>query len=148
MKTDKQMQQDVMAELDWEPSVNAAQIGVEVSDGVVTLLGHVDSYAEKITAERAAQRVSGARAIAVQIEVKLAGLSQRSDTDIARAAGNVLAWTTSLPPESLKVKVEDSWITLSGEVEWDYQRHAAAESVRHLMGVTGVINLIAIRPNV
>ena len=148
MKTDKQVQQDVMAELGWEPSVNAAQIGVEVSDGVVTLAGHVDSYAEKFNAERAAQRVAGVKAIAVEMDVKLNGTSKRNDSDIARSTQNVLQWTTYLPSDAIKVKVENGWITLSGEVEWGFQRTAATEAVRHLMGVIGVSDLITIRPKV
>jgi len=148
MKSDKQVQRDVVAELGWEPSVNAAQIGVEVSDGVVTLAGHVGSYAEKLNAERAAQRVAGVKALAVEMDVTLPGSSRRLDTDIARSAENVLQWTTSVPAECTKVKVENGWITLSGQVEWDFQRKAAAEAVRHLMGVTGVSDQITIKPRV
>jgi osmotically-inducible protein OsmY len=148
MKTDKQVQQDVMAELDWEPSVNAAHIGVEVSDGVVTLAGHVESYAEKIGAESAAQRVTGVKAIAVEMDVKLLSASKRTDADIARSTQNVLEWTTYLPAESIKVKVENGWVTLSGKVAWEYQRNAAASAVRLLMGVTGVTDLIVIQPAV
>ena len=135
MKTDKQVQQDVMAELNWEPSVNATHIGVEVSDGVVTLAGHVDSYAEKIGAESAAQRVTGVKAIAVEMDVKLLGASKRTDADIARSTQNVLEWTTYLPVDSVKVKVENGWVTLSGQVEWEYQRNSAVSAVRMLMGV-------------
>jgi osmotically-inducible protein OsmY len=148
MKSDKQVQRDVVAELGWEPSVNAAQIGVEVSDGVVTLAGHVGSYAEKLNAERAAQRVAGVKALAVEMDVTLPGSSRRLDTDIARSAENALQWTTSVPAECTKVKVENGWITLSGQVEWDFQRKAAAEAVRHLMGVTGVSDQITIKPRV
>jgi osmotically-inducible protein OsmY len=148
MKSDKQVQRDVLAELGWEPSVNAAHIGVEVSDGVVTLAGHVANYAEKLNAERAAQRVAGVKALAVEMDVTLAGDSKRTDSDIARAAENVLQWTTYLPPGSIKVKVENGWITLSGQVEWGYQRTTAVNAVRHLMGVTGVSEQIAIKPKV
>lgn len=148
MKSDKQVQTDVVAELGWEPSVNAAHIGVEVSDGVVTLAGHVGSYAEKLAAERAAQRVAGVKALAVEMEVTLAGPSQRTDADIARSAENVLQWTTSVPASCIKVKVENGWITLSGQVEWDFQRQSAAGAVRHLMGVTGVSDQVAIKPRV
>jgi osmotically-inducible protein OsmY len=148
MKTDSQLQQDVIAELNWEPSVNAAQIGVEVQGGVVTLAGHVDSYAEKCDAERAAQRVSGVMALAIEIDVKLPGDSQRIDADIARSAQNVLQWMANLARDSVKVVVEQGRITLSGEVAWDYQRRAAADAVRYLMGVTGVTNHIAIKPAV
>ena len=148
MKTDAQLQQDVIAELEWEPSVNAAQIGVEVKGGIVTLAGHVNSYAGKWNAERAAQRVSGVKALAIEMDVKLAGSSKRNDTDIARSAENVLEWMTSLPEDSVKVMVEGGWITLSGEVDWQFQKQAAADAVRDLMGVTGVSDQIAIKPRV
>lgn len=148
MKTDTALQLDVIAELKWEPSVNAANVGVEVKDGIVTLAGHVDTYAEKWDAERAALRVSGVKAIAVEMDVKLAGANKRTDTDIARSALSVLLWTTPVPPDSVQVKVENGWLTLSGEVEWEYQRQSAANSVRYLMGVTGISDQIVIKPKV
>lgn len=146
MKTDSQLQQDVMAELKWEPSVHAAQIGVEVKDGVVTLAGEVSSYTEKLNAERAAQRVHGVKALAVEMSVKLSQLGKRNDADIAGSARNILSWTNSLPSDAVKVLVEDGWLTLSGDVEWQFQRQDAADSVRYLMGVVGVSNQIAIKP--
>ena len=146
MKTDKQIQLDVLAELKWEPSVNATHIGVEVIDGVVTLAGHVDSFAEKWDAERAAQRVHGVKALAIELDVKLAGSSERTDADIARSAENVLQWMTYLPKDAVKVMVENGWITLTGEVEWGYQRQSAASAVRYLMGVKGVSDQIAAKP--
>src|SRR5450755_1909737 len=145
MKTDAQLQQDVIAELNWEPSVNAAQIGVEVKDGIVTLAGHVSSYAEKYAAERAAQRVCGVKALAVEMNVNLPGSSKRNDADIARSAENVLEWMTYLPKDCVKVMVEHGWITLSGELDWEYQRQAVEGGVRHLMGVRGVSDTISIR---
>jgi len=145
MKTDTQLQQDVTAELKWEPSVNAAQIGVEVKDGIVTLAGHVGSYAEKYDAARAAQRVSGVKALAVEMDVKLAGSSKRTDADVARAVENVLQWTTYLPRDYVKVMVEAGWVTLTGEVDWEYQRQSATAAVRYLMGVTGVSDEIVIK---
>jgi len=145
MKTDTQLQQDVIAELAWEPSINAALIGVEVKDGVVTLSGHVESFAEKWSAEQAAGRVSGVTALAIEMDVNLPGASRRHDSDIARSAENVLLWLTYLPNESVKVKVEGGWITLTGEVEWEYQRRAAASAVRNLMGVTGVSDHVTIK---
>lgn len=148
MKNDTQLQQDVMAELKWEPAINAEQIGVEVKDGVVTLAGHVSSYGEKWDAERAAQRVAGVRALAVEIDVKLGGSSQRIDADVARAAQNVLEWTTYLPKDAVKVMVENGWLTLSGDVDWGFQREAAGSAVRYLMGVKGVSNNIGIRTTV
>jgi osmotically-inducible protein OsmY len=146
MKTDSQVQQDVIAELKWEPSVNSAEIGVEVKDGVVTLAGHVDSYAAKWNAERAAQRVSGVKALAVEMDVKLTGLSKRTDSDIASSVQNALQWLTYVPKDAIKVMVEKGWITLSGTVDWQYQKEAAADGVRYLMGVTGVSDQIAIKP--
>jgi osmotically-inducible protein OsmY len=146
MKTDAQLKQDIIAELTWEPSVNASQIGVEVKNGTVTLAGHVDSYTEKWQAERAAQRVSGVKGLAVEIDVKLPGLSKRTDADIARSAQNSLEWTSWLPKDSIKVKAENGWITLSGEVEWDYQRQSAKDAVRSLLGVVGVSDEISIKP--
>ena len=148
MKSDTQLQQDVMEELKWQPSVNATQIGVEVKDGIVTLAGHVSTYAEKWDAERAAERVSGVRALAVEIDVKLSGLNKRTDADIASSVKNTLQWTSSLTKDSVKVMVESGWVTLSGEVDWEYQRRAAVSGVRYLTGVTGVSNQIAIKPGV
>ena len=148
MKTDSQLQQDVMAELKWEPAVHAAQIGVEVKNGVVTLAGEVSSYVEKWNAERAAQRVNGVKALAVEMKVKLSEFGKRTDADIAESAKNILGWTSSLPADAIKVMVEGGWLTLSGDVEWQYQRQDAAHSVRYLSGVTGVSNQIAIKPSV
>jgi osmotically-inducible protein OsmY len=147
MKTDSQLQQDVMAELKWEPAVHAEQIGVEVKNGVVTLAGAVGSYTEKWNAERAAQRVNGVKALAVEMKVKLSEFGQRSDADIAASARNILGWTSSLPADAVKVLVEGGWLTLSGSVEWQYQRQDAANGVRYLSGVTGVSNQIAIQPS-
>jgi osmotically-inducible protein OsmY len=148
MKTDIQLQHDVLAELKWEPSVNAARIGVEVSDGVVTLAGHVNSYAEKWDAERAAQRVSGVKALAVELDVKLSVTSRRTDTDIAGSAENALEWSTYTPKGRVKVMVENGWVTLTGDVDWEYQRKTAQKAVQYLMGVTGVSNNIALKPEV
>ena len=140
MKTDRQLQNDVMAELKWDPSINAAKIGVEVQDGIVTLSGHVDKYSEKWAAERAAQKVTGVKALAIELDVTLPGESNRSDSDIARTAEHVLEWTTHWPNDHVKVIVEKGWITLSGELDYAYQRQAVSSAVRHLMGVTGVSN--------
>jgi len=148
MKTDTQLQTDILAELNFEPSINAAQIGVEVKDGIATLSGRVNSYSEKWNAEQAAQRVSGVKALAIEIEVILQGLSVLNDADIARSVKNILDWTIFLPKDAVKLIVEDGWITLSGEVDWEYQREATVETVRYLMGVTGVSNNISIKPKV
>jgi len=146
MKTDSDIKQDVTDELDWEPSINATQIGVEVKDGIVTLAGHVTSFAEKWDAERAVQRVSGVKALAVEIDVILPGSSKRNDVDIARAAENLLDWTSDAPKDRIKIMVEGGWVTLSGEVDWEYQRQFIARSIRHLMGVVGVSDQITIKP--
>lgn len=147
MNSDTKIQADVTEELSWEPSINSAQIGVEVTDGIVTLSGHVGSYSEKWDAERATQRVAGVKAMTIELEVRLPGLSQRTDVDIARAAGNVLSWTTTtLPEEAVKILVDSGWVTLSGEVDWGFQRENATNAVRRLMGVTGVSDNIVIRP--
>jgi osmotically-inducible protein OsmY len=148
MRTDSQLQSDVIAELAWEPSIHSEEIGVEVKGGVVTLAGHVGTYSEKLEAERAAMRVVGVKALAVEIDVRLAGINARTDGDIARTVENVLQWTTCLPKDSVKIKVEGGWVTLTGEVHWDYQRKAAADAVRHLMGVKGVSDLIVLKPTV
>jgi osmotically-inducible protein OsmY len=148
MKSDAQLQKDVIDELNWEPSVNPADIGVEVKAGVVTLSGHVGSYAEKLNAERAAQRVGGVQALAIDLHVTLLGISKRTDADIARTVENVLQWTTYLAKDAIKVTVENGWITLSGQVEWGYQRVTAVNAVRYLMGVTGVSDDIIIKPTI
>ncbi|MBV8231723.1 MAG: BON domain-containing protein [Planctomycetaceae bacterium] len=148
MKTDSELQRDVLDELKWEPSVDAAHIGVSVKDGVVTLSGHVSSYAEKFAAERAAKRVYGVKAIANELEVKLPGSSQRTDEDIAAAAVGALKSNLSVPADKIKVTVSKSWLKLEGEVEWQYQKDAAEEAVRYLAGMMGVTNLIAVKPRV
>jgi osmotically-inducible protein OsmY len=146
MKTDSQLQQDVIAELKWEPSVTAPGIGVEVKDGIVTLAGKVGSYAEKLSAESATQRVSGVKALATELKVKLSGSGKRTDADIAKSVENVLEWTTWVPDNAIKVLVEDGWVTLSGDVDWQYQKQSASDGVRFLSGVTGVSDQIAIKP--
>ncbi len=148
MKTDRQLQQDVSAELEWEPSVHAAHIGVEVREGVVTLAGQVDSYAEKWSAERVAQRVSGVKAMATELTVHLTSLSQRTDANIAASVENLLEWSATLPAGVIKVMVEGGWVTLSGTVDWKFQKQSAADSIRHLMGVVGVSDQITIKPSV
>jgi osmotically-inducible protein OsmY len=148
MKTDRQLQQDVSAELEWEPSVHAAHIGVAVKDGVVTLAGRVDSYAEKWSAERVAQRVSGVKAMATELTVQITSLSKRTDADIAASVENLLEWSATLPAGVIRVMVEGGWVTLSGTVDWKYQKQSAADSIRHLMGVIGVSDQISIKPAV
>ena len=138
MKTDQQLKQDVIAELAWEPAVNASQIGVEVKDGIVTLAGHVGSFTEKWQAEQAAQRVCGVKGLAVEMDVNLPGISNRTDADIARSVENTLQWQSYLPKGGVNVMVENGWVTLSGEVDWNYQRLRAADAVRNLLGVRGL----------
>ena len=147
MKSDRELQLDVLDELRWEPGVNATDIGATVKDGVVTLEGTVDSYAEKCAAERAVKRLSGVKALAVELEVKPPGCSERNDADIARAAENALDWNISVP-EGIKVTVENGRITLEGEVGWPFQRSAAEGAVLHLTGVKGVSNQITVKPKV
>lgn len=146
MKTDLQLQRDVLDELKFEPSIREAEIGVAVKDGVVTLTGFVDSYAEKFTAERTAERLNGVKAVADDIKVRVPGLYQRSDTDIAHAAVNALRWDIQVPDDRIKAAVDDGWIDLEGQVEWQYQKWAAEGAVRNLTGVKGVTNLIAVKP--
>jgi osmotically-inducible protein OsmY len=147
MTTDSELKQDVIDELMWEPDINATEIGVAVKDGIVTLSGYVDTYHEKLAAERAAQGVSGVKAVVQETKVRLPGSLQRSDEDIAKAAANALAWTASVPHDRIKVKVQNGWITLSGQVDWRYQRDAAEDAVCNLMGVVGVSNQITVKPS-
>jgi osmotically-inducible protein OsmY len=144
--TDLELKANVESELKWEPSVNAAEVGVAVKDGIVTLTGHVQSYWQKIAAERAAGRVSGVRAVVNELEIRLPTSSERTDEDIARAALNALSWSVSVPADRIKVKVSKGWITLEGNVEWQYQKAAAKIVVRDLVGVKGVVNLIEVKP--
>ncbi len=144
--TDTELQRAVLDELKWEPSVNAAHVGVAVKNGVVTLTGHVTSYAEKYAAEKTAKRVYGVRAIANELDVKLPGSSQRTDEDIALACVNALKDNVSVPADKIKVTVNKGWVTLEGEVEWQFQKSAAESSVRYLSGVLGVSNLITVKP--
>ena len=148
MKNDRDLQLDVLDELRWEPGVNATDIAVTVNDGVVTLEGAVDSYAEKSAAERAVKRVPGVKALAVELEVKLPNCSERNDADIARIAKNVLDWDVLVPHGRIKVTAEKGYLTLEGEVDWQFQKTAAERAVLHLTGVKGVSNLITIKPEV
>jgi osmotically-inducible protein OsmY len=144
MSQDSQLQQAVLDEFAWEPSVTAGHIGVTAVGGVVTLSGHVESYAEKRAAEAAAHRVKGVKAVAEEIEVRLPVETERSDADIAAAAIERLAWNASVPKDS----VSEGWVTLTGQVEWWYQKDAVEQDVRPLLGVRGVSNQTTIRPRV
>lgn len=144
MKTDRQLKQEVEEELDYDPAVNAADIGVEVKERVVTLLGHPSSYAEKLAAEKAAQRVSGVKAVVVEMTVRLPSADVRTDEDTASAVRAMLRWTVGLSEEAVKVQVEKGWVTLSGEVPNAHLSHLATRTVSHMRGVTGVSNLISV----
>jgi len=148
MKTDTELQQDVMTELQWEPTIKAAEIGVGVTDGVVTLSGYVDSFWKKWAAERAAARVFGVKGVVEKIQVRLSGSFKRSDEDIGGAVANALEWNVAVPYDRVKVQVEDGLVTLSGEVDWWYQKDAAEDAVRKLVGVVLVSNHITVKPAV
>ena len=147
MKTDMQLLRDVQDELAWDPSIRDAEIGVAAKDGVVTLSGYVDTFAEKYLAERAAERVSGVKAIADDLKVKLPTMLQRPDTEIAHAVVNALREHIQVPDDRIKARVEGGWVTLDGDVEWQYQKNAAERAVRYLSGVVGVSNRIVLKPN-
>jgi osmotically-inducible protein OsmY len=148
MKTDFQLMADVTAELDADPSINANAIGVAVNDGVITVSGHLASFAEKHAVERAVHRVSGVRGIALELDVKLAPEYRRSDTEIAEAASAALRWHSLVPDDRVKVEVDNGWVTLTGQVDWPYQSSSAEQCVRPLSGVRGVTNHVVIKPRV
>ncbi|TCB96481.1 BON domain-containing protein [Micromonospora zingiberis] len=145
-RTDQDIRSAVLDELDWEPRVQPHEIGVTVAEGVVTLTGRVDSYAKKWAAERAAHRVTQVRAVANDVAVRLVTGAERTDPEIAGAVEHALQWHAFVPVEQLDVTVSEGWVTLHGEVEWEYQRRAAEESVNRLSGVRGVSNGISVRP--
>lgn len=145
-KTDAELRRDVERELEWEPSVDERRIGVAVVDGIVTLTGEVASYAEKWKAERVVERVTGVRGIVNELVVKPS--VEHTDLDIAEAAVNALKWNVMVPDDKITVKVEKGWVTLRGEVEYDYQRRAAERAVRNIEGVRGITDLITVKPRV
>jgi len=146
--TDRELQEHVQNALDWEPSIDAADIGVTVEGSVVTLRGSVKSYAERAAAERVALGVYGVKAVANDINVQLRDGLQRSDSEIAQAVLSALKWSTLVPDERITVTVSNGVVTLKGKVDWDYQRKAAAKSVRDLAGVRGVVNTISLEPHI
>jgi len=148
MQGDIQLKQRVMEALSWDPAVEAAEVGVQVRDGVVTLTGHLGSHAAKYAAEEAVRGVAGVKAIAVEIDVRLPGECRRTDADIARAASNILAWTSMVPADRIHVMVEDGSVSLTGTVDWNYQRMAAQRAVAGLYGVVSVTNAIVVQPSV
>lgn len=148
MKTDSEIQKNVMDELKWEPFLNSSEIGVAVKDGVVTLSGIVDTYSKKQAAEKATKRVAGVKAVAEEIEVKLFSSTVKSDTEIARTIADSLKWHSAVQEEKIKVKVENGWVTLEGDVDWEFQKNAAKTTVENLLGVKGITNLISVKPSI
>lgn len=146
--TDKQLQGEVLAELEFEPAVNAVHVGVSVDQGVVTLTGYVDSYGEKLAAERAARRVYSAKAVANDLEVKLPSRDEVPDSALARAAVQALQDCVQVPRDAVRITVRDGHLYLEGKVDWQFQKSAAEEAVRHLRGVRGVANHLEVRPQV
>jgi osmotically-inducible protein OsmY len=143
--TDWEIRKNVEEELNFEPSVNAAEIGVAINDGIVTLTGRVDSYWEKTAAEEAAARVAGVKAVVNELEIRLPISSERTDEDIARAAVNRLEWTITVPKDRIKVRVSKGWVTLEGQVDWQFQKNAAERAIHDLVGVKGVLNHIVVK---
>jgi len=145
-RSDEEIQRDVLAELKWDPRLQPNEIGVIVKDGIVTLTGSVDSYLKKWAAEEAAHRVRGVKAVANDVEVRLPGAGQRTDADIAAAAVRALEWDAFVPVDKLDITVSNGWVTLKGEVEWQFQKEDAERVIRRLSGVRGVTNLIIVKP--
>lgn len=148
MKSDIEIQKDVIEQLKWEPFLNSAQIGVSVKNGIVTLSGQVDAYSKKIQAEKAAKKVAGVKAIAEDIQVGLSPVYKKSDSEVAESVVNALKWHTMIPEDKIKVSVDEGNVKLEGEVEWEYQRNQAKTTVENLTGVRFVTNLIAVKPKV
>lgn len=146
MTSNEQLQRDVLDELAWDPSVDASTIGVTANEGVVTLTGRVRSYADKLAAERTAKRVFGVHALADDLEVRLPSAAVRGDPEIAAAALSALRWHVSVPDDRIKVMVDDGWVTLEGQVDWQYQKQAAEKAVRFLTGVRGITNAMKVKP--
>jgi len=148
MYSDTALQKNVIEELAWEPALAATEIGVAAKDGVVTLSGKVHTYSQKYAAEKAAHRTSGVKALADDLEVHLLPEHKRNETEIAHAILNAFTWNVAVPEDKIQVDVEDGWVTLRGQVDWDFQRRAAEGSVRSLTGVRGVSNMIVVSPRV
>jgi osmotically-inducible protein OsmY len=145
IKTDAQLQRDVIDELRWDPAVGSAEIGVAAKNGVITLSGQIESFAKKYAAARAAERVAGVRAIAEELTVVLPGAFKRTDIDIAHSVATTLKWDVQVPDDKVKARVEDGWVWLEGEIEWQYQSLAAERAIRNLTGVRGATNLLQIK---
>lgn len=146
--TDKSLRDRILDELDWDPRFDAADIGVAVDEGIVTLSGHVRTYAEKVAVEDAVKRVKGVRGIAQEVEVRTVAGAKATDDQIARRAADAIGWDVLIPKDSVKVKVQNGFLTLDGEVDWQYQRRRAEEAVRNLSGVRGVNNSIQLKDRV
>ena len=138
MKTDIEIKKDVLEELKWQPAIDETQIGVIVEDGIVTLSGTLDSFAKKLAAERAVKKVAGVRGIAMDVQVLFGEAYKKTDSEIAKAAADVLKWNATIPEEKIAIKVEDGRIFLSGKLEWGYQKYAAINVLKHLQGVREV----------
>lgn len=145
MKSDTELQKDVSEELKGEPRVRDGEIGIAVSRGVVTLTGTVPDYAQRRAAVKAVERVAGVRAVAQELEVKVPDAFHRSDTDLAHQVVTALAWDIEVPHEKIKARVENGWVTLEGEVDWQYQRNSAERAVRYLTGINGVSNQLQLK---
>lgn len=148
MKSDSQIQKDVMDQLKWEPFLNASQIGVAVKNGIVTLSGQVDTYSKKLAAENAAKKIAGVKAIAEDIQIGVSPAYSKTDTEIAEAVLNALKWHTAVQEEKLRIKVENGNVRLEGEVEWEFQRKNAETAIENLTGVSSVMNLITVKPKI
>lgn len=148
VQADRELQLTVIDELEYEPSLDAAHIGVSADHGVVTLTGRVENYASKWEAERAAKRVSGVQAVANEIEVQHLDMATPDDPDICQRALSALDWNVSVPKGHVHVTVSDGWVTLDGEVEWFYQKRASEDAIRGLMGVRGITDNIVVKPRV
>lgn len=148
MKSDSQIQKDVMEELKWQPYLSASEIGVAVKNGVVTLSGLVDSYSKKLAAENIAKKVSGVKAVAEDIQIGISLADRKTDAEVAEAVVNALKWHSAVQEEKIKIRVEDGIVRLDGEVEWEYQRTWAKSAIEHLAGVRGIINLITVKPRI
>ena len=147
MKSDNQIQEDIIDQLKWEPFLNASQIGAAVKNGIVTLTGQVDTYSKKLAAENAAKKIAGVKAIAEDIQIGVSPEYNKTDTEIAEAVLNALKWHTAVQEEKIKIKVENGNVRLEGEVEWEFQRNNAETAIENLTGIRSVMNLINVKPN-
>jgi osmotically-inducible protein OsmY len=147
MKTNEELQKDVLAEIKWDPALReiSTKIGVAANDGVITLSGIVDTYSQKLAAEKAAQRVHGVKVVAVDIEVKVPSSIIKNDTEIAQAIRNALLWNTNVNQDKVEVKVDNGWVFLEGTVDWEFERRIAKNSIEDLAGIRGITNNIQVK---